>query len=92
MVLEGKYWGYKTEDGKRCNKWRVARAENTDCIFPSEERIKELGRSLLGTTKAGKNRFLDVWRFRNCLMLQIQPKTDRKKMHALIVAIGSETK
>lgn len=99
MVLEGKYWGYtKTEEGKRCNEWRVARAENTDCTFPSEKRIKELGLSLLGTTEAGENRFLGVRRWQRksiyscCLLLQIQPKTDREKIRVLVAAIGSETK
>ncbi len=93
MIREGKFLGYtKTEQGERCNEWRVGREDNKNCEFPSEERIKELGSNFLGTTDDGSPRLLDVKRGENYLILRIVPKTDRGKISSLFCAIGLETK
>jgi len=87
-ALKIKFWGYtKNDEGQRCNKWRIGRSDNAGCNFPADERIKELASQVLGAAFIGIE-----YHSENCLLLQVVPKTDRKKITELAEVLGLETK
>jgi hypothetical protein len=97
VPLKTEYDGYVGRDRSFFElphgRWKLS-PENGEygCVFPSDGRIRNLGISILGTTREGERRLISWEREKDYLILLIVSKTPKEDRGKLIGAISRETR